>query len=550
MGDPRTEAGPGPDTTADIDGEALARALTGGTEALRRQVDAINAINVFPVPDGDTGTNMHLTMRAALDEAERAPARDAASLARTAAHGALMGAKGNSGVILSQILSGFAAGLAGPLDAASLAAGLRRGRDAAYRTVSAPKEGTILTAINDAALGASEAAERGAGAVDALAAATDACEAAVARTPELLPVLKEAGVVDSGAQGLFVLLEGMVRALRGEAIAGHHGGFGAIDPSWLAATRRLHGQGTVHSGFCTEFVISGQTLDPQPIRERLSALGDSLLVVGGGDLVHVHVHTARPDEALAYGRSLGNVLHEKVEDMEAQFRVLAASAGAAPAVTEGIAVVAVGAGAGIEELLRSMGASVVRGGQTMNPSAGEIRAAIERTGAADVIVLPNNKNIVMAARQAGEGIAQRVRVIETQSVPQGVAALVALNTELPAEDNAAAMREAAEALRHAEITHAARATNIHGLHIRAGQPIGIVDGDLTVAAETIAEAVHTAVRQMIDGRNAALVTLYAGEGEDDASAEAIASALRQEFGVEVDVVPGGQPHYPYLIGAE
>ena len=256
------------------------------------------------------------------------------------------------------------------------------------------------------------------------------------------------------------------------------------------------------------------------------------------------------NEARADGRALGSGGQETVEDMEAQFRDLAASAADAPAVTEGIAVVAVGAGLGIEELLRSMGASVVRGGQTMNPSAGEIRAAIERTGAADVIVLPNNKNIVMAARQASEGIAQRVRVIETQSVPQGVAALVALNTELPAEDNAAAMREAAEALRHAEITHAARATNIHGLHIRAGQPIGIVDGDLTVAAETIAEAVRAAVRQMIDGRDTALVTLYAGEGEDDASAEAIASALRQEFGVEVDVVPGGQPHYPYLIGAE
>jgi len=537
-----------------IDGAALARAFAGGAEALRRQADAINAINVFPVPDGDTGTNMYMTVRAALDDIERAPPADAHAIAWAAAHGALMGAKGNSGVILSQILSGLAT-LPEPsptLDAQALADGLDRGRAAAYKAVSEPKEGTILTAISAAAAGARDAAAAGADALAVMAAAVAAAEDAVARTPDLLPVLKEAGVVDSGAQGLFVLLEGMLRGLRGEDVAAHAGGFGVIDASWIGATRRVHEDDGAQAGFCTEFVISGERLDAGAIRERLCELGDSLLVVGGGDAARVHIHTKTPDEVLAYGRSLGTLTHEKVDDMEAQIRAVALrrEVPAIPQRAAGIAVVAVGAGAGIEELLRSMGAVTVRGGQTMNPSAGDIRAAIEATGASEVIVLPNNKNIVMAARQAADGLSVRAHVIETRSVPQGVAALVALNTEAAFDENVDAMDAAAANVRHGEVTLAARATKLHGMAIREGQPIGMVDGDLQVARETVADTVRACVARMIEGRDAPLVTLYAGEDEDDASAGAIAEVLRAEFGVEVEVVIGGQPHYPYLIGVE
>jgi hypothetical protein len=544
-----------PPSPRGIDGPALRQAFAGGAAALSQQADALNAINVFPIPDGDTGTNMSGTMRAAIDEAASDPSETAAAVAQAAARGALMGAKGNSGVILSQILDGIA-GLhdgAAAIDARALADGLERGRAAAYHVVSNPKEGTILTAITAAAEAAAASAATGGDADATLAAAVDAARDAVARTPELLPVLKEAGVVDAGAQGLYVLLDGMLRALRGEAPSAASADLGAIDPSWLAATRRAHNEGE-RSGFCTEFVVQGRALDGDAIRARLSPIGNSLLVVGGGDLVRVHVHTHTPDDALAYARTLGTLSHEKVEDMEAQFQALAARGGAATAaapVTSGIAVVAVGAGAGIEALLRSIGATaVVHGGQTMNPSAGDIRAAIEATGAADVIVLPDNKNVIMAARQAAGGLAQRVRVIPSRSIPQGVAALVALNTEATLDENVAAMQDAIAQVHTGEVTLAARATRIHGLQIRKGQPIGIVDGDLVVAEESIADAVRGCVAKMIDGRDTTLITLYAGAGQDEAAASALADALRAEFGAEVEVVDGGQPHYPYLVGVE
>jgi hypothetical protein len=561
--DPRTPRAAA--THAQIDAGALARAFAGGTEALRRQTDAINAINVFPVPDGDTGTNMYMTMRAALDSVESAaldgvesaaldsavaasPA-GASAIAKAAAQGALMGAKGNSGVILSQVLAGIAeTDTVEDFDANALAAGFRRARDAAYNVVSAPKEGTILTAISAAAEAATDAASRGLDPEATLAAAVDAAAAAVARTPDLLPVLKEAGVVDAGAQGLFVLLEGMLRALRGEETAAHTGGFGAIDASWIAATRQVHAHGEA-SGFCTEFVVSGQNLDPQAIRQHLAPFGDSLLVVGGGEVARVHVHTHEPQRMLAYGRSLGEIVHENVADMEAQFRALADSP--RPAQREaGIAVIAVGAGDGIERLLESLGASVVRGGQTMNPSAGDIRAAVEASGALDVVLLPNNKNIVMAAKQAVDGLPLRARVIETRSVPQGIAALVALNSEAEFEENLQAMRDAAANVRYAEVTHAARATTLHGMQIAQGQPIGIIDGDLQVAEATVAGAVCACVQRMVGGREAPLITLYVGADETEASAEALAVALRGQFAAEVEVVPGGQPHYPYLVGVE
>ena len=322
-----------------------------------------------------------------------------------------MSAKGNSGVILSQILDGIADGISGDsIDAATLADALELARAAAYRVVSNPKEGTILTAIASAAAGAAAAARAGGDAEAVLAAAVEGAREAVARTPDLLPVLKEAGVVDAGAQGLFVLLDGMLRGLRGEAVADATEDYGTIDQAWLGERERMHADGA-GSGFCTEFVIQAEesksALDAAAIRAHLAPVGESLLVVGDASLVRVHLHTTAPDEALAYARTLGAVSHEKVDDLEQQFAALAARAhqrdGASKRV-DGLAVVAVGAGDGIEELLRSIGAAaVVRGGQTMNPSAGDLLAAIDATGAADVIVLPNNKNVDPRRRARREG---------------------------------------------------------------------------------------------------------------------------------------------------
>ncbi len=556
MPPPANEAESATTALAMIDGAALARAFTAGAAALRNQAAALNAINVFPVPDGDTGTNMSLTMSAAATVAEQSGATTAAGVAKEAAQASLMSAKGNSGVILSQILAGIAAGVTGDaIDATALADALERARAAAYRVVSNPREGTILTAITGASEAAAVAARNTTGADAVLAAAVEGTRQAVARTPELLPVLKEAGVVDAGAQGLFVFLDGMLRGLRGEPIDDAPHDFGAIDAPWLAARERMHGEGA-QAGFCTEFVIQADPSmraapDPDAIRRHLQSLGDSLLVVGDDALVRVHIHTAAPDDALAYARTLGAVSHEKADDMERQFMALAARrhVGAAKR-TAGIAVVAIGAGDGIDALFRSLGAAeIVRGGQTMNPSAGDIRAAIEATCTESVIVLPNNKNVILAAQLAVKDL-PNARVIPTRSIPQGVAALVAMNAEMSLDDNAAAMADAIADVRTGEVTLAARTTQMHGKTIAEGQPIGLIDGDLVVAEATVANAVRGCVAIMIEDRDAPLVTLYAGEGEDAVSTDAIADALRSEFGVDVEVVPGGQPHYPYLIGVE
>jgi hypothetical protein len=546
LGDPRTSPSPHA-TVAHIDGRALIRAYAGATGALHRQADALNAINIFPVPDGDTGTNMHFTMRAAFEAAKDAEA-SVATVAARAAQGALMGAKGNSGVILSQWLAGLATVDAESWDATSLADAFAAGRDGAYRVISAPKEGTILTTMRAAAEAAQRASLRE-GAEAALAAAVEEAEATAARTPELLPVLKDAGVVDAGAQGFFVLLEGMLHGVRGQRAASHPGGFGQIDATWLAAMRRVHGQAEA-AGYCTEFVVEGERLDAASIRDRLSSLGDSLLVVGGGPLLRVHVHTADPERALEVGRSAGTVIQQKIDDLEFQVGRLTERTARQARSAGATALVAVAAGDGLEALMESLGAIVVRGGQTMNPSAGEIREAVESAGATAAIVLPNNANIALAAKQAVADLPVRSRVVETRSVPQGIAALIAFNPEAGLEENVAAMERALHATGSAEVTHAARATAFQGRAIKAGQPIGIIDGELAVAEDSVAAAVRACVQRLIDGRDAPFVTLYAGAGESEGTAGSLAEALRTEFGVDVEVVDGGQPHYPYLIGVD
>lgn len=527
-----------------LDGEAWKRVLAGAAAALDTQRDALNAINVFPVPDGDTGTNMSLTMRAAASAAAVVNG-DAAAVAKAAADGALMGARGNSGVILSQILSGIAADAPREFDGAAVARALGRARDAAYAVVSKPREGTILTAIAAASAATENAAADGAGAADALMAAAKAAQTATDDTPNLLPVLKEAGVVDAGAQGLALMLDGMVRGLRGET-ASVMLDLGTIDASWLSATKRAHADGA-SAGFCTEFVVRGKALELQAMRSRLSQLGDSLLVVGDATLARVHVHTLDPDAAFAYGRELGIVSNEKVENMEAQFQELAAPAAGRVA----LAVVVVAAGKGLETLFRSLGArAVVHGGQTMNPSAGDIKEAIDGAAGDAIIVLPNNKNIVLAAEQAASIAGPSARVVPTRSIPQGIAALVAMNPEATLDENINAMTEAMSGVTSGEVTLAARSTAIGGVEVREGQPIYLIDGELIATASSISEAARECVRSMVGGRDGAIITLIAGDGVSLEDAEELAVSLRDEISCELEVVEGGQPHYPYLIGAE
>lgn len=534
-----------------LDGPTLRSAAADACALLQRHIAALNAANVFPVPDGDTGTNMHLTLRAGLEELDQTPANTVAEVAHALAHGTLMGARGNSGVIFSQILRGLAVGLEGleRADGPALAAALAASAAAARHALSEPVEGTILTVIREAAEALATSPPEDA--VEALARAVAAAHDAVQRTPELLPVLKEAGVVDAGGLGLAIVLEGLLRSLRGQPLDVNLAPDIAVEATWKSEAAALHDGAAGETGYCTEFVVHGTGLDPEPARERLGAFGSSLLVVGGGELLRVHLHTSRPDDAIAYGRTLGELSQVKVDNLQAQIQRFVADLPAPELPPSPIAVVAVAAGAGLEAALRGVGVTrIVRGGQTMNPSAREILEAIESCAADEVIVLPNNKNVIAAAKQAAAQSTKRVRVVPSRSIPQGIAAALALDHELPLEENVAAMEQACGGIRSAEVTRAVRATRIEGRAIAVGQAIGIVDGELRVIADDIASAVQQCVEAMRHER-ASLLTLYAGEDAAQEDAERLAETLRHRHPEwEVELVRGDQPHYPYLLSLE
>jgi len=349
--------------------------------------------------------------------------------------------------------------------------------------------------------------------------------------------------------GLAIVLEGLLRSLRGDPLDVDLAPQAAVEAGWRSEAATLHQAEHGESGYCTEFIVSGRDLDRAAAGERLAALGTSLLLVGGDDLLRVHIHTTRPDDALAYGRALGALSHVKVDNLEAQIREFAAKE--APPIAGNIGVVAVAAGAGIEAAFRSMGVTnIVRGGQTMNPSVGEILAAIEECPADQVIVLPNNKNIVAGAQQAAEQSAKRVAVIPAKSIPQGVAAALAMNTDATLEENAEAMTSALAAVRSAEVTRAVRATTIEGRHVEVGQAIGLIDGALRVVAEDVAAAAQQCVDEM-HFPEAGLLTIYAGEDVREEDAQALVAALRGRYpSLEIELVQGGQPHYPYMLSLE
>ena len=527
-----------------LTGDLLRQLLAAATARLDGESEAVNAINVYPVPDGDTGTNMLLTMRAATEAAEGG---SVAEVARSAARGALLGARGNSGVILSQYLRGLADGLAGQAAAepAALARALGEAARAAYAAVSQPVEGTILTVARESAEAAAVAAERpDADIAGVLEETARAAYAAVQRTPELLPALAQAGVVDAGGQGLFLILEGA--ALRDPA------GRLALPPSTgrsraLIAPEGAHGDGGAY-GYCTEFVVMGATVEREGLQARLSALGDSLIVVGEGDLLRVHIHTDDPGRAMSLAAPLGRLARVKVDDMEAQHA--AVFGGEERGALAPLAVVAVAAGDGWAEVFRSAGAAaVVRGGQTMNPSAAELLEGIRSARAALVLVLPNNGNVVLTAEQAA-GLAEcEVRVVRTVSMPGGVAALLAFNAERDEEKNAAAMATAAGLVRVAEVTRAVRDASIGGVTVRRGQAMAMIDGDLRTTADNEENALLRALALMrVD---ATLATVYTGSGIDEARAAAVTERARVLYPeVEVEVVRGGQPAYAYVLAVE
>ncbi|HSP54478.1 MAG TPA: DAK2 domain-containing protein [Dehalococcoidia bacterium] len=544
-------------TVTALSGSELRELFAAAMVWLERHADRVNAVNVFPVPDGDTGTNMFLTMRSTMQEAEGCTDDSVGGMLAAMSHGALMGARGNSGVILSQIIRGMAQAGQGmtALDAAGFVAGLEQGAAAAYKAVTKPVEGTILTVVREVAEDARKRLNGSApDLVPLLESVVDAARESVARTPTLLPVLAEAGVVDAGGLGLSYLLEGMLRRLKDEPLEVDESEAEGVGQDWLEMTEQRHATEESLYGYCTEVLVAGSDLDPDAIRAKMLALGDSVLVVGDESLARVHVHTDDPGAVLSQGTSVGSLMQVKVDNIRRQaekFVQMHEERLGAPEEAPAVCVVAVVAGEGMAEVFQSVGCTrVVSGGPTMNPSTKDILDAVEGCPSEDVVVLPNDKNIIMAAHQAVGLTKKRLLVVPTCSMPQGIAALLAMNPEEGLDENAQAMEEGRQMVRTVEVTRAVRSTSIGGVNVEAGQCIAIVDDELKLAAATPEMAALQALEGLA-GQGTSLVTLYYGAGTDEARAKALGGHLCERLaGYEVEVVYGGQPHYDYVISVE
>jgi DAK2 domain fusion protein YloV len=535
-------------------GRELRLLLHAATTWLEKHAASINALNVFPVPDGDTGTNMVLTMQAALEETSTVPDDSAAAVARAAAHGALMGARGNSGVILSQLLRGLAAGLdqKPQFDGADFAAALAEGSTTAYKGVIKPVEGTILTVGREAAEAAQAAVAEGhRDFLQVMERVVAAAGDSVARTPSLLDVLREAGVVDAGGQGLFVVLEGGLRYLKGESVE-------IFEPAEATAVPvdSVPAEKEMEWGYCTEFVLQGQGLDLEGVRERIAAWGDSVMVVGDESAIKVHVHTFRPGEVISYASSKGTIHNIKIDNMQDQhqdYLVMREDTKATPTAEEmsGIAIVPVVSGPGLERVFNSLGAiTTVPGGQTMNPSTQELLQAIEAQSTQDVIVLPNNSNVLLAAQKAKELSHKNVVVVPSNSIPQGISALLAFNYQADLQKNATVMEKATHNIQTAEITRAIRSVRINDLEVEEGEIIGLLNGDLTASGSTIEEVVFEMLEQM-KATEYEIITVYFGDNVTESEAEDVVRKMQESYsGQEVELINGGQPHYHYIISAE
>ncbi len=554
-------------TQRSCDGAGLVAAFRAAVANLETHVEEINALNVFPVPDGDTGSNMLATVRLALEEADAVAGQSAGRVAAALSFGALMGARGNSGVITSQICRGLAEGLEGKrrFNGLDLAHALGRAAELAYAAVGKPVEGTILTVVREAAAAAKAAAEHDDDIEAVLGATVNAADAAVARTPSLLPVLREAGVVDAGGQGLYRLFQGALLYLVGRSPAGAVGARlrAGAKPSVLVAH--------ADEGFGYETMLllqprAGSILDPDSIRRQFETIGESVVVVGDGKAVKIHVHSEHPDEVLRRALAMGSLSRISVENLDQQARDVrerrateftddAASPSEPIAPTERsvipLAVVAVAAGDGLAAIFRDFGvAAVVQGGQSANPSTGELLQAIEGVNALETLLLPNNPNVILAARQVAALTSRAVHVVPTRNAAEGIAALLALDPTHDGATNVVEMTAAGRAIESLSVTTAIRDAKLCGRKVRRGQTIVLDPDDGLVAVDgDRGRAIETAVRGLRPGIE--LITLFYGDGADLAEAEETAHRIDASLeGVEVEVRHGGQPHYRYLISAE
>ncbi len=551
-----------------FDGQDLKKALLAGAACLEEHREAINALNVFPVPDGDTGSNMSATMQAAIRGIVNSNETSAGAIAAKLAHGALLGARGNSGVILSQTLRGLAQGLNNKqtFAAIDLAEALQQASQLAYRAVIKPVEGTILTVVRESAEAATLSAERGDDLVGLMQEVVIAARLSVARTPDLLPTLKQAGVVDSGGQGFCTILEGVWRYIRGESIQ--------LDASAQSVAGKLpvlsseapvkKGRVTIEEEFGYEvvFLLQGEKLDVDAIRQTIIDMGGVSTVVAGDEkMLKVHTHTPSPGKILDYGVSLGSLQDINIENLQEQSLTYAAASeaehaddaqnGADLPSTHPIATVAVVAGSGFEKVFQGLGVSaLVSGGQTMNPSTEELLEAVNTVTARQVIILPNNSNVILSARQVVNLTDKEIYIVPTDTLPRGIAALMVFNYESDFATNCQNMTEAANNTKTAEITTAVRSVQISGVRVREGDYIGLINGNLTVAGQDMEIVIRDILQRMYIDRYE-IITLYYGEDITAQQAQETAKLIKAQYShIEIEVINGGQPYYAYILSAE
>lgn len=548
-----------------IDGLKFKEMLAGGAKALELNRATIDELNVFPVPDGDTGTNMSLTISSAIREANALDSLLIDEIALAFSKGALKGARGNSGVISSQIFKGFAVGLSGKaeLTPKTFAECLKRGTEIAYSAVTKPKEGTILTVIRVMAETAAFAA-RGKKVEFApfFKAVIDAGEEILQKTPEMLPVLAKAGVVDAGGRGILTIFDGMYRTLIGEELvllSGEKVKFGS-DTEQIIGEQK--GFDTLENDYehitfqyCTEFFIThlkneSTTASIDKFRDYLMTIGDCVLVIGDTDLVKTHVHTNHPDRALNAALKLGELDGVKIENMMEQYRKIHENDTVEPVELKDFAMISICCGSGMESIFKDLLVDiVVEGGQTMNPSVYDILGAINQAKAKNVFVLPNNSNIILAANQAKELAEANVFVVPTTNMPEGISAALVFTQDISAEENFENMKNAAAQVNCAEVTHAVRSTRMNGFSVKEGDIIGICDKKIVAKSQSVQEATLNTVKKIADGKD--MLTLYYGEGMDENEAMSLADKIQVMYpDLEIAYYFGGQPHYYYIISAE
>lgn len=542
--------------------------VQAGATRLNKQAEYVNSLNVFPVPDGDTGTNMGMTIENGAKEVSDRSASTVGEAAGIFAKGLLMGARGNSGVITSQLFRGFSQSVKDKeeLDGAALAAAFQSGVEVAYKAVMKPVEGTILTVSRGAAIGAKKKAESTNDAVEVMRAALEGAKTALAKTPDMLPVLKEVGVADSGGQGLVFIYEGFLSALTGEFIASEE--FQATPATMSEMINAEHHKSVaghvatedIKFGYCTEIMVAlkqGPTyvkdFDYDEFRNYLNNLGDSLLVVNDDEIVKVHVHTEDPGLVMQEGLKYGSLVKVKVDNMRNQHeaQVEKEERQAKPVEEKEYAIIAVAAGDGLADIFKAQGVDyIISGGQTMNPSTEDFVKAVEGLNARNIIILPNNKNILMAAQSAAEVIDQPAAVVETKTIPQGLTSLLAFDESKSIEENYERMSAALADVVSGSVTTAVRDTTIDGLEIHENDNLGMVDGKIVVSNPDMMETLEETFAHMLD-EDSEIVTIYVGEEGSEEVANELAQSLAEKYeDVEVEIHQGGQPVYPYLFSVE